>query len=168
MFFVSGLGEMENSVFRGRIRPAQAGDIQIVLNMVARLAEHHDDVATVTPQELARDILGPHPWVRILLAEEAGDVVGYTALCPLTQMQFGARGMDMHHLYVEAGARGTGVGKALIRASKAVAQGEGCGYLTVGTHPKNTVAQGTYAAMGFAPLDPPGPRFRIELDPVWN
>ena len=132
--------------------------------MVSKLADHHGDVATVTADELARDILGSRPWVRILLAEDADEIVGYAALCPLAQMQFGVRGMDMHHLYVARHRRGTGVGKALIQASEELAQSEGCHYLSVGTHPDNTVAQGIYLAMGFDRLDPPGPRFRINLD----
>ncbi|WP_299779044.1 GNAT family N-acetyltransferase [uncultured Roseobacter sp.] len=154
---------MEKSVFSGRIRPVRSDDLQVVLEMVSKLADFHGDVATVTADELARDILGPHPWVRILLAEEAGKVVGYAALCPLAQMQFGARGMDMHHLYVAKSARGTGVGKALIKASEALARAEGCRYLMVGTHPDNIVAQGIYLAMGFDRLDQAGPRFRIKL-----
>lgn len=131
--------------------------------MVSKLAEFHGDVATVTADELARDILGAQPWVRILLAEEAGDVIGYAALCPLARMQFGVRGMDMHHLYVAQAARGIGVGKALIKASEALALAEGCQYLMVGTHPDNIVAQGIYLAMGFDRHDQTGPRFRIKL-----
>ncbi|MEM9638699.1 MAG: GNAT family N-acetyltransferase, partial [Pseudomonadota bacterium] len=118
--------EMENVVFSGRIRPATANDLQVVLKMVSKLADHHGDVATVTADELARDILGSRPWVRILLAEDADEIVGYAALCPLAQMQFGVRGMDMHHLYVARHRRGTGVGKALIQASEELAQSEGC------------------------------------------
>ncbi|MBW4709400.1 GNAT family N-acetyltransferase [Roseobacter sp. YSTF-M11] len=139
-------------------------DLPRVQEMVEKLAEHHGDIATVTVEELARDVLGANPWVRILIAEQQGDVVGYAALCPVAQMQFGARGMDLQHLFVEARARRMGAGKALIRASQKQARAEGCTYLSVGTHPENTLVHDIYPAMGFDRLDPPGPRFRIALD----
>ncbi|MEP2640705.1 GNAT family N-acetyltransferase [Roseobacter sp.] len=155
---------MEKLVFDGRVRPAAAADLDVIAQMVSQLAQHHGDVATVTRDELARDILGPQPWVRVLLAEERGDVVGYAALYPMAKMQFGARGMEMHHLYVAPEARHKGVGKALTLASETLAHALGCRFLTVGTHPRNTVAQGIYRTLGFDPLDPPGPRFQVTID----
>ncbi|WP_299735136.1 GNAT family N-acetyltransferase [uncultured Roseobacter sp.] len=154
----------EKKVFSGEIRPAEANDIPAVLRMVSELADHHGDVATVTTRELARDILGPQPWVRILLALDADETIGYAALCPLAQMQFGVRGMDLQHLYVIPEARQMGVGKALIKASQRLAQHQGCRYLIVGTHPDNTLAQQIYPALGFDEMDPPGPRFRIRFE----
>lgn len=153
----------ENIEFAGQVRPVAAGDIPVVLEMVAGLARHHGDFATVTPEGLARDILGPDPWVRVLLAERHGTCVGYAALCPLAKIQFGMRGMDLQHLYVAPGVRRQGVAKALIRASQEVAEQQGCRYLSVGTHPDNVLAHGIYPALGFDRLDPPGPRFRIVL-----
>lgn len=149
-----------------RIRPAEKGDLSAILEMMGALAEHHGDVATASRDTLARDILGPTPWVRILVAEHNGVCVGYAALCPLSKLQFGRRGMDLQHLFVMPEVRNIGVGKALIEASKALAQGEGCSFLTVGTHPDNTVVHAIYPAMGFVELDAPGPRFRITFDPV--
>ncbi|MEP5728940.1 MAG: GNAT family N-acetyltransferase [Sulfitobacter sp.] len=145
------------------IRPIKAQDIGEVLDMVRGLANHHNDTATLTPEQLSRDALGPAPWLHILVAETAQTLVGYAALCPLAQLQFGVRGMDMHHLFVRASSRGTGIGRALIDASLVVATAQNCGYMTVGTHPDNTAAANVYLAAGFDRLDPPGPRFRIKL-----
>lgn len=131
--------------------------------MVAALAAYHGDVATVTADQLSCYIEGADPWVRILLAEEHGRALGYVALTPWSQMQFGLRGMDMHHLFVEPEARNRGVGRALIAASERAARDAGCHYLSVGTHPENRLAQDIYRGMGFEQLDPPGPRFRIAL-----
>ncbi|MGZ2259269.1 N-acetyltransferase family protein [Roseobacter sp. A03A-229] len=154
---------MKKKIFEGEIRPAGRDDLSTILDMVAQLAAFHGDVATVTPDELARDILGPQPWVRVFLAEEHGVAVGYVALTPRAQMQFGGRGMDMHHLFVAPHARDRGVGRALIAASEQVALDAGCHYLSVGTHPDNHLAQDIYRGMGFDQLDPAGPRFRIML-----
>lgn len=155
---------MTQQVFDGEIRPAGPEDLSTVLDMISQLADYHGDIATVSSEELARDSLGARPWVRILLAEEQGEVLGYVALTPWAQMQFGVRGMDMHHLFVVPHARAQGVGRALITASGRLAQRAGCHYLSVGTHPDNRLAQDIYRGMGFDALDPPGPRFRVGLD----
>ena len=143
------------------VRMMRDEDITETLGMIHALAVHHGDVATVTEQELRRDALGNAPWIRVLVAEQA-TLVGYAVLCPLTQLQFGVRGMDMHHLFVVPASRGSGVGRALIAASLAQAKAEGCRYVTVGTHPQNAAAAQVYRAAGFEDLPPPGPRFRMK------
>ncbi len=155
--------EMKHPVFSGKVRAAGRNDLAAVLDMVAQLAAYHGDVATLTPDQLMRYMEGPEPWVRLLLAEERGRALGYAALTPWSQMQFGVRGMDMHHLFVVPEARERGVGRALIAASERIARQGGCHYLSVGTHPDNARAQEIYRGMGFEELDPPGPRFRIRL-----
>ena len=146
------------------VRAIQADDLPAVLSMVGALAEHHGDKAMLSAQDLARDCLGAQPWVRVLVAEVGGSLKGYAALVPLVQLQFGVRGMDMHHLFVAQGFRGMGIGRALIRGCIEAAQAAGCRYMTVGTHPDNEPAAAIYLAAGFEPLPPPGPRFRIKFD----
>ncbi|MCX7558525.1 GNAT family N-acetyltransferase [Sulfitobacter sp. F26204] len=145
------------------IRPVESEDLPLVLDMVQGLAAHHGDAAQVTLSDLARDCLGTEPWLRVLVAQEGRALLGYTALCPLAQLQFGVRGMDMHHLFVQPKARGAGVGRALIAASLALTKSLGCRYLTVGTHPGNKAAAAIYQAAGFESLAPPGPRFRMKF-----
>lgn len=140
------------------IRPLTEPDLPDVLRMVHALALYHGDPVAVTLAQLRRDTLGAHPWVRVLVAEGKG----YAALCPLTQLQYGARGMDMHHLFVEEPARARGVGRALITASITLARELGCRYMTVGTHPDNLTAQGVYRALGFEEMGGAGPRFRVK------
>ena len=133
-------------------------DIPQLLGWVHALAAHHEDAASVTMDDLRRDFLGPHPWVRGLVASE----YGYAALCPLAQVQFGARGMDIHHLFVAPHARGRGIGRALIKASIELARAEGCRFLTVGTHPDNRAAQEVYLQTGFERMSSAAPRFRMK------
>ena len=56
-------------------------------------------------------------WHHLLVATIGEQVVAYASLMPIGQLQFGARGMDMHHLFVLKEHRGAGVGRALINAS---------------------------------------------------
>ena len=148
-----------------RIRPCTAGDIPHLLPMVQALARHHGDNPTVTEDSLARNVLGPAPWIILILAEaEGGGLVGYTALSPLMQLHAGVRGMDMHHLFVRPDFRGRGVGRALVDGALTAARDRACRYMMVGTHPDNSAAQQFYRDAGFEAFSGGGPRFGIRLD----
>lgn len=141
-----------------QIRPITEPDIPDVLRMIRALAAHHGDTAAVTADDLRRDAFGPCPWLWVLVAEGEG----YAALCPLAQLHFGVRGMEIHHLFVAETARGRGVGRALIDAALECAKAEGARYLSVGTHPDNLSAQDVYRAVGFEESNAAGPRFRMK------
>jgi ribosomal protein S18 acetylase RimI-like enzyme len=145
------------------IRPVRAADLPEVITLIAALAVHHQDSATLTLSALERDVLGPNPWVTLLVAQTEGRVQGYVALCPLAQVQYGMRGMDIHHLYVAAHLRGTGIGGRLIAHATAAATAMGCAYVTVGTYPENAAAQRLYLAAGFDPLEGKALRFRKKI-----
>lgn len=143
-----------------KTRKAREADLPKVLEMIHALATHHDDVSTLTLQTLTQEA---REWLRILVACDGADVVGYAALVPLAQLQFGVRGLDIHHLFVDAPFRQRGVGRALIKASIALGNELSCKYLTVGTHPNNIEAPRVYIAAGFEPLPVGGPRFKMRL-----
>lgn len=132
-------------------------DLPAVLVMVHALAAHHGDKSSLTQEDLA---LEARDWHRIIVACAGTKVVGYAALLSMGQLQFGVRGMDMHHLFVATEHRGCGVGHALIEASIVLSKQLSCKYLTVGTHPDNTTAAQVYLAAGFDQLPESGPRFR--------
>ncbi len=148
----------------GLIREAQPSDADCLLHMIGQLAAHHSDIPTLSRDNLLRDAFSNTPWIHVLVAEADGRLVGYAALCGLIQLQFGARGMDMHHLFTEADFRGHGVGRGLIEASKIKAVSLSCRYLAVGTHPDNLDSQCFYVAAGFKRRDAFPPRFSMRLD----
>lgn len=138
-------------------------DIQDLQTMITALADFHGDTATLDHDRLNRDVFGANPWVTVIVAEQQNKLVGYVALCPLIQLQFGDRGYDLHHVYVTPDQRGTGVGRALITAAAAYAKAHDCRYIMVGTTPDNTAAQAAYVACGFdASVNTPN-RFRMAL-----
>lgn len=146
-----------------KMRDATRADLPQLFSMVEALAKHHEDVPTITIEALERDIFGDIPWVYVILSEVDGKVVGYATLCPLIQLQFGVRGIDLHHLFIEPGFRGVGIGRLLIEASMRKARQLFCSYMNVGTHPDNSAAQDVYTACGFDRCDGSHPRFRIAL-----
>ena len=146
------------------IRGVEPDDMPFLLSMIRALAAHHDDVPNINAAVLERDVFGNPPWVYILVAETKGEVIGYVALSPLTQLQLGRRGVDMHHLFVGRPYRGMGVGRQLIESAKQKARALSCSYMTVGTHPENSEAQAAYLTCGFERRDAVHPRFHFPLD----
>lgn len=92
------------------IRCAKPRDLAELREMVAELAAHHGDAATITPEQLERDLFGRTPWITALVAEAGGALIGYAILVPQYRAAEGARGMEMHHLFVRPGHRGTASG----------------------------------------------------------
>lgn len=144
-------------------RDMRGRDISHVVAMTGRLAAHHGETATLTAEILQREAFSSAPLVKILVAEINGVLVGYAALVPTLQLQFGARGMELHHLHVDETVRGRGVGRALVAAAIERARGVGCFFVTVGTHAGNERARQFYARCGFEPVVTGGARLRIAL-----
>lgn len=145
------------------IRRVQAHDLPALYDMVQALTAHHNDTGQITQETLARDVLGDHPWVHILVAEFDGALVGYVAMIPLARFHDGLRSMDIHNLYLVPDQRGKGFGRALIDASVAYARARQCQIVWVGTAPDNTDAQDMYLHYGFQRFDATNPRFRLDL-----
>ena len=145
------------------IRGAKQTDLPHLKRMVQALTEHHNDVPQITIDTLRRDIFGTVPWIYVVIAEVEGKAVGYAALCPLIKLQMGLRGVDLHHLFVEASLRGKGIGRQLIDGAMQKAHELSCSHIYVGTHPDNLNAQAVYLACGFERRDSTHPRFRIAL-----
>lgn len=148
----------------GVIRHAYPADSQRIVQMVGQLAAHHGDSSTLKQDDLSRDLFSENPWISMGVAETCGKLIGYAAMCGMIKLHFGARGMDMHHLFTEAAYRGQGIGRSLVQACKIEAATLSCRYLEVGTHPDNYDAQAFYTAIGFERKDAQSPRFSIRLE----
>ena len=157
------------------IRAARPQDLPELKEMIALLAAHHGDAAPITADDLERDLFGPMPWIRVLVADggpeqaqQAGDtelqprenrLIGYAILVPLYRAQEGKRGMDLHHLFVRNGHRGNGIGEALVARAREQARNVGCDYLSVAAATGNVRAHRFYEHMDFKPLPVTGMRY---------
>ena len=148
------------------IRRATEADFPRLVEMITALAAFNDDQATVQLDDLRRDLFGPSPWLAVMVASINTSLIGYAALCPLARLQFGQRGIDIHHLFVEERYRGQGVGKKLITASIEEATRLGCAFVKIGTSPHNIIAQKAYLASGFEVEVARGPKYKMTLKPV--
>lgn len=145
------------------VRDVAAADAPQLLTMIQALARFHEDTPQITEEALHRDVFGASPWIHVLVAEANERLLGYAALCPLMQLQNGKRGLDLHHLFVEAEARGAGIGRALITASIEKACMLSCAYVSVSTDADNSKAANVYLTCGFEERHSQGRRFRLDL-----
>lgn len=87
----------------------------------------------------------------ILVALEDGRVLGMVNLLYTVSTALGERVALLEDLVVDAGARGTGVGSALLEAAIAHARSRACRRLTLLTDGANHAAQRFYRRHGFTP-----------------
>ena len=145
------------------IRAATRSDLPQLCSMVHALADYHGDSATATVASLDRDLFGASPWLHALVFQHKRGLLGYAALTQLARLQYGQRGMDLHHLYVCTESRGGGIGKELLAASLDYARGKNASYLTVSALPGNEMAQAFYLSQGFHPAPVSGLRYAFDL-----
>ena len=146
-----------------QVRPVTPEDLPQLLLLVEALARFHGDTPQLTPDSVARDVLGSDPWVHVLVAEVDGALVGYVALLRLARFQYGQRGVDLHHVFVRESHRGRGLGGALVGAALDLGGRLGASYATVTATPANAAAQTFYASLGFAPAPRFGARFATTI-----
>jgi len=85
----------------------------------------------------------------IFLGFEGGRALGFTQLYPSFSSAAMARIYILNDLFVREEARGTGVGKALMRAAAEFANSAGAVRLTLSTAVTNMRAQGVYETSGW-------------------
>jgi L-amino acid N-acyltransferase YncA len=100
-----------------------------------------------------------------LVAVENGQLVGWAALSPTSSRACYA-GVVEHSVYVEESSRGRGVGRALMDALIASADGGGIWTIQTSIFPENAASLALHLAVGFRIV---GRRERIaQLNGVWR
>jgi GNAT superfamily N-acetyltransferase len=106
------------------VTPDRATDLFRLILELAEFEKLTTEVRT-SPERLARDLAGPRPRCRAKLAYQDGEAIGY-ALFTEVYFSFTGPWTYLDDLYVTARKRGTGVGKALLRAVAEEALITGC------------------------------------------
>jgi GNAT superfamily N-acetyltransferase len=110
------------------IRPATPDDLPVIAQLIRELAEYERlaDKVVLDEARLGEHLFGPRPYAEVLLAEDAGAVVGL-ALFFHNYSTFGGRpGIYLEDLFVRPAARGKGLGKALLLALARLAVERDC------------------------------------------
>ena len=98
------------------IRAAELRDVTAIVQLIRELAEfeHLTHLLQVTPEKLRPHLFGERAVVEALVAESAGDVVGFALFFTNFSTFLAQPGLYLEDLYVQPIQRGRGVGEALL------------------------------------------------------
>jgi GNAT superfamily N-acetyltransferase len=111
-----------------RVRSAAREDLPALLSLIRGLAsyEKKPHAVVATEQDLLRDLFGPHPKFRVLIAEWQGQPAGYASFFHFYSTYQGQSALFLEDLFVLEKFRGNGIGMALLAAVAKLAVDEGC------------------------------------------
>lgn len=131
-------------------RPIQPSDCEAVCGLIRELAvyEKLEHLMAISAADLQRDLFGPNPVIRAIVAEKEGEVVGYAIFFRSYSTFLGKSGIWLEDLYVKQSLRGGGIGKRLLQEVGKVARDEGAGRLEWSVLDWNEPAIGFYRRLG--------------------
>lgn len=132
------------------IAPVAAAEFERLLPLIADYQRFYEvgDVDEERNREFFRRFLAPSDDGLLLGARVDGELVGYACLYWHFSSLKARESVLMNDLFVAAGARDRGVGRALIEASATVARERGAAHLEWATAPDNLTAQRLYDGTG--------------------
>lgn len=137
------------------IRPARRSDIPDIARLILALAEYERLAHRVNLDEgrLGEHLFGARPFAEVLIAEDAGRVVGF-ALFFHNYSTFACKpGIYLEDLFVEPEHRGKGYGKALLRELAKLTLQRDCTRLEWCVLNWNEPAIGFYRSLGAVPMN---------------
>jgi GNAT superfamily N-acetyltransferase len=137
------------------IRPARETDVPVIVSLIKELAEYErePDAVEATEDDLRSTLFGPNPGAFCHVAEHDGEVVGLALWFLNFSTWKGRHGIYLEDLFVQPTARGSGLGKALLRNLIEIAKERGYGRVEWSVLDWNTAAQDFYRAIGAVPMD---------------
>jgi GNAT superfamily N-acetyltransferase len=133
------------------VRPAAHGDVPVLLELFAELAEyeHIAHELRATASGLTAALFGKPPAAEALIAErDGGEVLGYALFFTTFSSFLTSPAMWLEDLYVRPSHRGEGVGRALLSAVAARTRERGGERLEWAALDWNELALGFYRRMG--------------------
>ncbi len=136
------------------IRFAGEADVPTILGFIRDLAEYEKLLHEVVADEpsIRASLFGPRPAAEVLLAERAGEAVGFALFFQTYSTFLGKPGMWLEDLFVRPAARGNGFGAALMSALARVAVERQYGRFEWNVLDWNEPAIKFYASLGATPM----------------
>ena len=115
-----------------QVRPARPEDAEAIVRLVRGLAVYEKadpEQVKLTPADVVRDGFGPERKFEMLVAEHAGRVVDLALFFPAYSSWEACPQIFLEDLFVEADARGLGLGRKLFAALARLGLERGCARL---------------------------------------
>jgi GNAT superfamily N-acetyltransferase len=137
------------------IRPAGPGDAATIATLVYELAvyENLEHEVKGTADDFRRYLFGSSPRAEVIMAEIAGEPVGFALAFPTFSTFQCQPGLFLEDLYVRPAHRGRGIGKALLRTLARQARERGYIKMEWLVLKWNAPAIAFYRSLGARPLD---------------
>jgi GNAT superfamily N-acetyltransferase len=137
------------------IRPATRADVPTIAALIRGLAKYEklEHVVVLDEAKLAEHLFGTTRYAEVLMAEDAGAVVGFALFFHNYSTFLGQPGIYLEDLFVLPECRGRGHGKALLAELARLALERGCGRLEWAVLDWNDPALRFYRALGARALD---------------
>ena len=131
------------------IRTIIKSDLEMLFTMMGALASHESETEylVTSPERLAKTGFGDHPQWRGFIAEEGGLPLGYTTYTEGFHIWSNRREINLDDLFVREGARGKGVGEALMARVFALVENEDA-FVSWMVQPGNDRALAFYKKLG--------------------
>ena len=131
------------------IRKARASDAAGIAHMANALCAEHDQSAdTFSEAKVLADGFGDNPAFEVLIAERAGEPLGYALFSDCYNTDKAVRGIWLNDLYVVEAARGQGLGRRLMAAVSRETEARGGHSLWWGVMSANAKARAFYEGLG--------------------
>lgn len=137
------------------VRPAIPDDVPDLVRLIRALAEYEQltHLLEVTPEKLHPHLFGERPVAEALVAQvDVAGVVGFALFFTNFSTFLCRPGLYLEDLFVLPEHRGSGIGKALLRALGRLAVERGCGRFEWSVLDWNEPAIRFYEAMGASVL----------------
>lgn len=132
------------------LRPAQAGDVETLFNLIQALAEYEklSHAVTGSTQALKAHLFGKQPYAEAILAEYGGEAVGFALFFHNYSTFLTKPGIYLEDLFVLPEFRRKGIGKAILKYLAQLAVERDCGRLEWSVLDWNEPAIAFYEKLG--------------------
>jgi GNAT superfamily N-acetyltransferase len=137
------------------IRAATADDLSLIAGFIRDLAEYERlaDAVVFDEEQLRRSLFGERPFAEVLIAEDAGQAVGFALFFHNFSTFLGRPGIYLEDLFVKPEHRGGGFGRALLKRLAEIAVERDCGRMEWAVLDWNEPSIGFYKKLGARPND---------------
>lgn len=137
------------------IRPATSADLPLIAQFIRDLAAYEklSDEVRFDEGTLGDRLFGARPYAEVLIGEIDGEPQGFALFFHNFSTFEGKPGIYLEDLFVRPEARGSGLGKALLKRLAALAVERDCARLEWWVLDWNTPSIGFYKALSAKPMD---------------